>query len=167
MAYSKVSNKTQEKDVKYLSKDFTSYKNQLIEFAEVYFPNNFNDFSEGNPGMMFLEMAAYVGDVLSFYTDTQLRESFLTLAQEEENLYNLAYALGYKPQATKASSTDLNIFQLLPSKLDGGVYKPDYDYALRISANSTFTTPSGKSFYIIPIFIIKNHFICRLKMPPT
>ena len=64
MAYSKVSNKTQEKDVKYLSKDFTSYKNQLIEFAEVYFPNNFNDFSEGNPGMMFLEMAAYVGDAL-------------------------------------------------------------------------------------------------------
>ncbi len=147
MAYSKVSNKTQEKDVKYLSKDFTSYKNQLIEFAEVYFPNNFNDFSEGNPGMMFLEMAAYVGDVLSFYTDTQLRESFLTLAQEEENLYNLAYALGYKPQATKASSTDLNIFQLVPSKLDSGVYKPDYDYALRISANSTFATPSGKSFY--------------------
>ena len=147
MAYSKVSNKTQEKDVKYLNKDYTSFKNQLIEFAEVYFPNNFNDFSEGNPGMMFLEMAAYVGDVLSFYTDTQLRESFLTLAQEEENLYNLAYALGYSPQATKASSTNLNIFQLVPSKLDGGVNKPDYDYSLRISANSTFTTPGGRSFY--------------------
>ena len=147
MAYSKVSNKTQEKDVKYLSKDFTSFKNQLLEFAEVYFPNNFNDFSEGNPGMMFLEMAAYVGDVLSFYIDTQLRESFLTLAQEEENLYNLAYALGYKPQATKASSTNLNIFQLVPSKLSGTVYEPDYDYSLRITANSTFTTPGGKSFY--------------------
>ena len=147
MAYSKVSNKTQEKDVKYLNKDYTSFKNQLIEFAEVYFPNNFNDFSEGNPGMMFLEMAAYVGDVLSFYTDTQLRESFLTLAQEEENLYNLDYALGYSPQATKASSTNLNIFQLVPSKLDGGVNKPDYDYSLRISANSTFTTPGGRSFY--------------------
>mgnify|MGYP005645064485 CR=1 FL=1 len=82
MAYSKVSNKTQDKDVKYLNKDYNSYKNQLMEFAEVYFPDSFNDFSEGNPGMMFLEMAAYVGDVLSFYTDTQLRESFLSLAQE-------------------------------------------------------------------------------------
>ena len=53
MAYTKVSNKTQDKDVKYLGKDFNSFKKQLTEFAEVYFPNNFNDFSEGNPGMMF------------------------------------------------------------------------------------------------------------------
>ena len=63
-----------------------TFKDNLLDFTQIYFPNNFNDFSEGNPGMMFLEMAAYVGDVLSFYTDTQLRESFLLLAQEEENL---------------------------------------------------------------------------------
>ena len=107
MAYTKISNKTQDKDVKYLNKDYTSFKNQLMEFAQVYFPNNFNDFSEGNPAMMFLEMAAYVGDILSFYTDTQLRESFLLLAQENENLYNLAYALGYKPKVTTASTTNL------------------------------------------------------------
>ena len=35
MEYNKVSNKTQDKDVKYLNKDFNSYKNQLMEFAEV------------------------------------------------------------------------------------------------------------------------------------
>jgi hypothetical protein len=111
MAYSKVSNKTQDKDVKYLSKDFNSYKSRLIEFTQTYFPDNFNDFSEGNPGMMFLEMAAYVGDVLSFYTDTQLRESFLNLAQEKENLYNIAHAMGYKPKITSAASVDLDISQ--------------------------------------------------------
>ena len=33
MAYSKVSNKSQDKDVKYLSKDYNSFKNQLIDFA--------------------------------------------------------------------------------------------------------------------------------------
>ncbi len=147
MAYSKTSNKTQEKDVKYLNKDYTSFKNQLIEFSEVYFPNNFNDFSEGNPAMMFLEMAAYVGDVLSFYTDTQLKESFLSLSQEKENIYNLAYIMGYKPQATKASSTNLNVFQLVPSKNDSGVYKPDYDYALRMSSNAQFSTNTGVKFY--------------------
>ena len=54
MAYTKVSNKTQDKDVKYLNKDYNSFRDKLMEFAEVYFPNNFNDFSEGNPGMMFL-----------------------------------------------------------------------------------------------------------------
>ncbi len=148
MAYNKVSNKTQDKDVKYLNKDFNSYKNQLMEFAEVYFPNNFNDFSEGNPGMMFLEMAAYVGDVLSFYTDTQLRESFLSLAQEKENLYNLAYAMGYKPKVTAASNVNLEIFQLLPSKLINNIYIPDYNYALNISPNSIFNSIEGSKFYL-------------------
>ena len=108
--------------------DYNSFKNQLMEFAEVYFPNNFNDFSEGNPGMMFLEMASHVGDVLSFYTETQLKESFLTTAQEKENLYNLAYAMGYKPKVTSAASVDLDIFQLVPSKLTNGSYIPDYNY---------------------------------------
>jgi hypothetical protein len=147
MAYNKVSNKTQDKDVKYLNKDYNSFKNQLMEFAEVYFPNNFNDFSEGNPGMMFLEMASHVGDVLSFYTDTQLKESFLTTAQEKENLYNLAYAMGYKPKVTSAASVDLDIFQLVPSKLADGSYIPDYNYALDINANATFNSTEGTTFY--------------------
>jgi hypothetical protein len=146
MAYSKTSNKTQDKDVKYLSKDYNSFKNQLMEFAEVYFPNNFNDFSEGNPGMMFLEMSAYVGDVLSYYTDTQLRESFLLLAQEKENLYNLSYALGYKPKVTAASSVDLDLFQLVPSINMGGEYLPDYSYTLNVEANSSFNSTEGPTF---------------------
>tara|TARA_R110002167_G_scaffold118551_5_gene295257 strand:- start:1177 stop:3069 length:1893 start_codon:yes stop_codon:yes gene_type:complete len=147
MAYNKVSNKTQDKDVKYLSKDFNSFKDRLMEFAEVYFPDNFNDFSEGNPGMMFLEMAAHVGDTLSFYTDTQLRESFLLLAQEKENLYNLSYALGYKPKVTSAATVDLELFQLVPSINLGGEYLPDYSYTLNIQANSTFLSTEGSSFY--------------------
>ena len=147
MAYNKVSNKTQDKDVSYLNKDYNSFKNQLLEFAQVYFPNNFNDFSEGNPGMMFLEMAAYVGDVLSFYTDTQLRESFLMLAQENENLYNLSYALGYKPKVTTAASADLEVFQLVPSININGSYVPDYSYTLDIESKSTIDSEGGPTFY--------------------
>ena len=148
MAYSKVSNKTQDKDIKYLSKDYNSFKDQLMEFAEVYFPNNFNDFSEGNPGMMFMEMAAYVGDVLSFYTDTQLKESLLLLAQEKENLFNMAYTMGYRPKVSDASSVDLELFQLIPSKGASSNYKPDFDYCLQINPNSTFTSTEGPTFYI-------------------
>jgi len=152
MAYSKVSNKTQDKDVKYLSKDYNGFKNQLIDFTKTYFPNNFNDFSEGNPGMMFLEMAAYVGDVLSFYTDTQLRESFLSLAQDRENLYNLAYSMGYKPKVTSAASVNLEISQLIPSDATNqnlnGEYEPDFNYALNLNKNSTFISSEGASFYI-------------------
>ena len=146
MAYSKVSNKNQDKDIKYLSKDYNSFKSQLINFTQTYFPDNFNDFSEGNPGMMFLEMAAYVGDVLSFYTDTQLRESFLSLAQDNKNIYNLAYSMGYKPKITSAASVNLELSQLVPSKAN--TYEPDYDYALDINKNSTFVSSEGPTFYI-------------------
>ena len=147
MAYNKVSNKTQDKDVKYLNKDFQSFKDQLVEFAQTYYPNTYNDFSEGSPGMMFMEMVSYVGDVLSFYTDTQLRESFLSLAQEEENLYNMAYTMGYKPKVTTAATTDLDVFQLVPSKKVNNNYIPDFNYALRISENSTFKSTDGPIFY--------------------
>ena len=148
MAYNKVSNKSQDKDVKYLNKDYNSFKSNLRDFAEVYFPNSFNDFSEGNPGMMFLEMAAYVGDVLSYYTDTQLQESFLTLAQDKENIYNMAYAMGYKPKLTSAAAVDLVVSQLVPSKLVNSEYVPDYDYALNIKSNSTFSSIKGDTFYL-------------------
>jgi hypothetical protein len=147
MAYNKVSNKTQDKDVKYLNKDFNSFKDQLIEFAQTYYPDTYNDFSEGSPGLMFMEMVAYVGDVLSFYTDTQLKESFLSLAQEKENLFNLAYAMGYRPRVTTAASVDLDIFQLVPSKIENNIYKPDFTYALTIDENSIFESIEGPQFY--------------------
>ena len=146
MAYSKTSNKNQDKDVKYLSKDYNSFKNQLINFTKTYFPDNFNDFSEGNPGMMFLEMAAYVGDVLSFYTDTQLRESFLMLAKDKTNIYNLAYSMGYKPKITSAASVNLEISQLIPSDASNN-YEPDFEYSLTLNKNSTFLTQNNTSFY--------------------
>ncbi len=146
MAYSKTSNKKQDKELRYLNKDYNSFKDQLLDFAQVYFPNTFNDFSEGSPGMLFIEMAAYVGDVLSFYTDTQLKETFLSLAQEKENLYSLAYSLGYRPKVVTTSTADLELFHLVPSKLVGTTYKPDYDYAVKINEGSTFDSSEGSSF---------------------
>ena len=148
MAYSKVSNKTQDKDVNYLNKDFNSFKEELIAFSETYFPNSYKDFSDGSPGMMFIEMAAYVGDVLSYYTDKQLQETYLSLAQDKENLYNLAYALGYRPKVTAASSVNLDVYQLVPSKIaENQEYVPDFDYALIISEESVFISTEGTSFY--------------------
>ena len=147
MAYNKVLNTPKEKEIKYLNKDFNSFRNQLVEFTQTYFPENFNDFSEGNPGMMFLEMASYVGDVLSFYTDNQIQETFLSTAQDKESIYNLAYAMGYKPKVTSAASVNLDISQLVPSKIVGGSYEPDFNYALNIRTNSTFDSTEGVTFY--------------------
>ena len=47
-----------------------------------------------------MEMAAYVGDVLSFYLDNQIQETFIQKARQTTNLYALAYSMGYVPKVT-------------------------------------------------------------------
>ena len=135
------------KTINYLNKDFSDFKDALINLAEIYYPDTINDFSEGSPGTMFIEMASYIGDVLSFYTDAQVQETFLQYAQERENLYALAYTLGYIPTVTTPSSVELEVFQQIPADDNGG---PDYDYALRIRKNSSFlpNNNSGTSYVI-------------------
>jgi hypothetical protein len=83
-------------NVSYLNKDFSSLKAALIDHAKAYFPNSYRDFNETSPGMMLIEMSAYVGDVLSYYIDQQYKEMLLPLAEERRNIINLANALGYK-----------------------------------------------------------------------
>jgi len=122
-----------KKDVRYLNKDFSQFRANLIEFAKNYFPNTYNDFNESSPGMMFMEMASYVGDVLSYYTDNQLKESFLQSAGERGNVLALASNVGYKQKNKIPATVDLDVFQLLPAKttVDGKV--PDWDYALTLN----------------------------------
>ena len=121
------------KQVNYLNKDFSDFRDSLIEFAKVYFPNTYNDFNESSPGMMFIEMAAYVGDVLSYYIDSQFRESLLAYAEEKRNVYNVAQSFGYKPKVTAPASAVLDVFQIVPSLNE----KPDYRYATNVKAGMT------------------------------
>lgn len=118
------------KDIRYLNKDFNSFKEALIEYAKAYYPNSYNDFSTSSPGTMFIDMASYVGDVLSFYLDNQVQETFLEYAKQTNNLYALAYMLGYRPKVTSAALVNLDIYQQLPAS--GASYAPDFNYALTI-----------------------------------
>ena len=139
MAYSKINNTsgTNKKNIKYLNRNYNQLKQDLIDFSKNYFPDNFNDFSESNPGMIFLELASYVGDVLSYYTDTQIQETFIESAREKSNLLALAYNLGYKPVISNPSTTEVDLYITLPSD---GNNLPDWDYAPTLKKNSTFTT---------------------------
>ncbi len=145
-----------QKDVSLLGRDFGEFRKNLIEFSKNYFPNTYNDFNESSPGMMFMEMASYVGDVLSFYTDTQLRESLLTTAEENTNLFNIVNSLGYKPKNIIPASVTMDVFQLVPATGVGDNVKPDFDYAMTLSegmvigstdfSNVEFTTVSSVDF---------------------
>ena len=131
--------KDKGRDIKYLNKDFVDFRNNLIEFAKTYFPTTYNDFNESSPGMMFIEMASYVGEVLGYYIDDTLRESLITTAQDRENIFELSKMMGYRPKVTSPATTKASVFQLIPSRrvtnpISSGdlAFEPDTDYYLRI-----------------------------------
>ena len=128
----------------YINRDFGNLRQNLINYSKTYFPTTYNDFTESSPGMMFMELSAYVGDVLSFYQDNQFQETFLQYAREAKNLYDLAYMMGYKPKTTGVALVDIDFYQTVPSLSN----EPDYNYALLISENSQVTTPSGVKFLV-------------------
>lgn len=133
------------KDINYLSKNFSEFRQNLIEFAKVYFPNTYTDFNEASPGMMFIEMAAYVGDVLSFYIDNQFKENLLLYASERNNVISIAQALGYKPKLTSAATVEATVYQMVPALGAVQNYEPDAKFFIKLLRNSKFsstTTPS-------------------------
>ena len=138
----------EDKNISYLNKSFPEFKSVLQQYAKTYFPTTYNDFSEATPGNMFIEMASYVGDVMSFYLDTQVQENFLLYAKEKENLYAMAYVMGYRPKATYASNVVMDIYQLVPSVTNGGITTPDFStYGLIIPSNTILTsTSTGTKF---------------------
>ena len=128
------------KEVKYLNKNFRDFKADLITFTKQYYPSTWTDFNESNPGMIMLELAAYVGDVLSFYIDNQFKENLLAYAEEEKNIINIAQAFGYKPKTIIPAVTEVLISQIVPAKGPDDGFVPDSTYMLRIDRNSTFST---------------------------
>ncbi len=137
------------RNINYINKDFADYRSQLINFSQTYFPNTYSDFDQSSIGMMFIEQASYVGDVLSFYLDNQVQETYLQYARQNNNIFELAYMFNYKPKVTSLATVDIDFYQLLPAKtLSSTEIVPDYDYALFVGANTTVSTRLGGNYII-------------------
>jgi hypothetical protein len=139
---------TTRRDIKYINRDFDQFRSRLIEYARTYFPQTYNDFTPASPGMMFMEQASYVGDVLSFYLDNQFQETFVQYAQQTNNVFELAYMFGYRPKTTGVAQVVIDFYQQVPAKTVNNVAVPDYDYTLIINENTTVTSQNGASFLI-------------------
>ena len=134
-----------KRNINYLNKDFADFRQQLINYSKTYFPTSYTDFNENSPGMMFMEQTAYVGDILSFYIDNQVQENFIQYARQTTSLFDLSYMFGYKPKVTGLSSTELTLYQLVPSVVSASVYMPDYNYTLYIPEDTVVSVPNDAS----------------------
>lgn len=136
-----------KKDISYLGKDFGQFKRNLIEFTKQYFPNTYTDFNQASPGTLFIDMASYVGDVLSYYADINLRESLLEQASERGNIYDIAKALGYRPNNVVPAYVTLDVYQIVPATGTGVNVKPDFNYALSIKSGMRVKQNNGNSIF--------------------
>jgi len=137
----------EDNKISYLNKTFGDFKTNLVNYAKTYFPTAYNDFTEASVGNMFIEMAAYLGDVTSFYLDSQIQETFLLYAKEKANLYALSYMLGYRPKISYSSNTTVSLYQLIPASTPiNGNIGPNYAYGIIIPENTVLSTPNGIKF---------------------
>jgi len=84
--------------IDYTSREFESIRRDLIDLASRFYPDSFQDFSEGSFGAMMIDSVAYVGDQLSLYLDYNVNEAFLDTSYQLSNIMRHGRVLGYKAQ---------------------------------------------------------------------
>ena len=105
--------------VNYTNRDFNSIKRDLEEHARRYYPDTYKDFSENSFGSYILDTVSYVGDMLSFYLDYQVNESFLETAVEYDNVRRLAKNTGYNHTGRPAAFGIATFYVVVPANSSG------------------------------------------------
>ena len=130
-----------KKNIKYTNKDFDSIKSALVDHAQRYYPDRYQDFAEASFGSMVFDAVAYVGDVLSFYMDYQINESFLTTATDYNNVKRLAETVGYKKRGNPSTFGIASFYIIVPANTSG--LGPTTDYLPVLKKNSTFNSANS------------------------
>lgn len=138
-----------QKEVSYLSKDFTGFRNQLEAFARQHYGDKILDLSDGSIAGLFLDMAAYVGDNLSYYLDHQFNELSLETAVEERNIESLIRQTGIDLIGPSPSIVDVSIRIKVPAKLVEGNFVPDPIFIPKVIAETVFTSRAGVDFTLV------------------
>jgi len=132
--------------IDYTSRDFSSIRRDLLNYAKQYYPNTYQDFSEASFGSLMLDTVSYVGDILSFYADYQANESFLDSAIQYSNVVRHARQYGFRLPASPSSFGTLTFYISVPAAEAGG---PNLNYAPTLNAGSQFTSTGGGAYTLL------------------
>lgn len=140
--------------IKYTSREFETIKDDLVEHAKRFYPENYRDFTTPSFGSMVLDSVSYVGDILSYYLDYAVNESFLDTAVEFNNIRKHARALGYKFRGIPSSYGVIAFFILCPSNAAGTA--PDLDYLPTLKRGTTVSSNSGGNYILTEDVVFDN-----------
>jgi len=131
--------------INYTNRDFNSIKNELVNYARKYYPDTYKDFSEAGFGSLMMDTVAYVGDILSFYTDYQANESFLETAIEYDNVVKHARQLGYRLNKSPSSYGTATLYIIVPATSAG---QPNAAYKPVIKRGTTLSSDNNTQFML-------------------
>ena len=135
-----------EISIKYTSRDFDSIKQDLIDHARRYYADSFRDFSEASFGSLMIDTVSYVGDILSFYLDYQVNESFLDTATEYNNILRLGEQMGYKFRGAASAFGQCAFIIKVPA--DSVSLGPNRDYLPVLRKGSLVASRDGATFIL-------------------
>lgn len=138
--------------IKYTSREFNSIRQDLLNYAKKYYPDSYQDFNQASFGSLMIDSVAYIGDVLSYYLDYQVNESFIDTAIEYENIVKLGNQIGFKEKGSASTTGVVSIFFQIPSSQFGTA--PDFNYLPVIKKGSIFRTGDGKMFSLLEDIVV-------------
>jgi len=138
---------TKKTPIQYTSRDFSTIKQDLINYAKRNYSETYKDFNDTSFGALMLDTVSYVGDILSFYLDYQVNESFLDTAVEYQNVKRLSRQYGFKYRGAPSSTGIADFFITLPANSTG--MGPNLSYAPILKAGSQFSTNGGAPYLLI------------------
>ena len=141
-----MSDKKKNVPINYTNREFQTIKNDLLQLAERFYPDTFQDFSQASFGSMVLDSVSYVADQLSFYLDYNVNESFLDTAYQYENIRRHGKILGYKDLGRPSTYGKVAIYVLVPASPTG--MGPDRNYIPILKKGTAFSAAGGGSFIL-------------------
>jgi hypothetical protein len=93
----------------FTSYDFETLRKSMIDYLRLYYPEDFNDFTESSEFIALIDLIAFMGQSLAFRTDLNARENFIDTAERRDSILKLARLISYNPKRNIASSGYLKI----------------------------------------------------------
>ena len=132
--------------INYTNREFSTIKEDLVDYAKRYYPDSYKDFTKASFGSMILDTVSYVGDILSYYLDYNVNESFLDTSIEFDNIRKHARALGYNYSGPPSSYGHVTLYILVPADSEG--MAPDLNYLPTIKTGTQLTSTNGVNFVL-------------------
>lgn len=132
----------------YLARDFDGFRSVLLDYAKQYYPDRIKDFSEASVGGLFLDMAAYIGDNMSFYMDHLYNELNSDTAVEIRSVERIIQNSGVKISGAAPAIATVDFYIEVPVNNSAQIL-PDSMLLPTILEGTTLRATNGVQFTLM------------------